>query len=128
MGLSFYDTFIKPLLKLRQRKKKEKNDELTKYITRATHKAMITWTKVEPNLRPEIIEQINKDLNGTEEINEQLWKKIVNQQAFIRLFKNNIPEEVKTKINKLKLPNILNLLSKSPLYIIKMKKISKIQQ
>ena len=64
------------------------------------------------------MEQINKDLNGTEEIDEQNWKKIVNEQAFIRLFKNNIPEEVKSKINKLKLPNILNLLSNAPLHII----------
>ena len=118
IGLSFYDTFIKPLLKLRQRYKNNKNEELTKYITKAIHKAMITWTKAEPNLRPEIIEQINKELNGTEEIDEQNWKKIVNEQAFIRLFKNNIPEEVKSKINKLKLPNILNLLSNAPLHII----------
>ena len=110
IGLSFYDTFIKPLLKLRQRYKNNKNEELTKYITKAIHKAMITWTKAEPNLRSEIIEQINKDLNGTEEIDEQNWKKIVNEQAFIRLFKNNIPQKVKTKINKLELPNILNLL------------------
>ena len=118
IGLSFYDTFIKPLLKLRQRYKNNKNEELTKNITKAIHKAMITWTKAEPNLRPEIIEQINKDLNGTEEIDEQNWKKIVNEQAFIRLFKNNILEEVKSKINKLKLQNILNLLSNAPLHII----------
>ena len=36
---------------------------------------------------------------------------MVNEETFIKLFKNNIPEEVKTKINKLKLPNKLNLLS-----------------
>ena len=106
------DTFIKPLLKLRQRYKNNKNEELMKFMTKAIHKAMITWIKTEPNLRPEIIEQINKDLNGSEEIDEQNWKKIVNEQAFIRLFKNNIPEEVKSKINKLKLPNILNLFIK----------------
>ena len=77
---------------------------------------MITWTKAEPNLRSEIIDQINKDLNRTEEIDEENWKKIVNEQAFIRLFKYNIPEEVKSKINKLKLPNILNLLTKCTSY------------
>ena len=36
-----------------------------------------------------------------------------------KTIQNSIPEEVKIKINKLKLPNILNLLSKSPLHIIK---------
>ena len=118
IGLSFYDTFIKPLLKLRQRYKNNNNKELTIYITKALHKAMIAWTKAEPNLRAEILEQINKELNQTEEIQEEIWKKIVNEQAFIRLFKNDIPEQVKTKINKLKLPNVLNLLSNAPIHII----------
>ena len=91
---------------------------LTIYITKALHKAMIVWTKAEPNLRAEILEQINKEINQTEEIQEEIWKKIVNEQTFIRLFKNDIPEEVKTKINKLKLPNVLNLLSNAPIHII----------
>ena len=40
------------------------------------------------------------------------------KQAFLSLFKNDIQEEVKLKINKLKLPNISNLLSNEHIHII----------
>ena len=110
IGISYYDTFIKPMLKLRHRYHQNKNDQLKQYITKALHKAMLTWIKTEPNLRPEIIEQINKEINSIEQIEEKDWKQLVSNQAFLRLFKNDIPEQVKSKINKLKLPNILNLL------------------
>ena len=112
IGISYCVTFIKPMLKLRQRYHQNKNDQLKQYITKALHKAMLTWIKTEPNLRPEIIEQINKEINSIEQIEEKDWKQLVNNQAFLRLFKNDIPEQVKSKINKLKLPNILNLFIK----------------
>ena len=74
--------------------------------------------KTDPNLRKEILEQINKELNGSEERKEEMWKMKVNEQAFLSLFKNDIQEEVKLKINKLKLPNRLNLLSNAHIHII----------
>ena len=45
-------------------------------------------------------------------------KRWVIKQAFLSLFKNDIQEEVKLKINKLKLPNRLNLLSNAHIHII----------
>ena len=34
--------------------------------------------KTDPNLRKEILEQINKELNGSEERKEEIWKKMGN--------------------------------------------------
>ena len=81
------------MLKLRQRYHQNKNDQLKQYITTALHKAMLTWIKTEPNLRQEIIEQINKERNSIEQIEEKDWKQLVKNQAFLRLFKNDIPEQ-----------------------------------
>ena len=39
---------------------------------------MITYIKADPNLRKEILEQINKELNGSEERKEEMWKKMGN--------------------------------------------------
>ena len=89
------------MLKLRKRYHQNKNEQLKQYITKALHKAMLTWIKTEPNLRQEIIEQINKEINSIEQIEEKDWKQLVNNQAFLRLFTNDIPEQVKSKINKL---------------------------
>ena len=40
---------------------------------------MITQIKAEPNLRKEILEQINKELNGSEERKEEMQKMKVNE-------------------------------------------------
>ena len=79
LGISFYDTFVKPLLKLRQRYKYSINTQFTEFITKAKYKTMITQIKAKPNLRKEILEQINKELNGSEERKEEMQKMKVNE-------------------------------------------------
>ena len=51
-------------------------------------------------------------------IETKKWNKDVQDQAFSRLFRNNIIPSVKEKIVDLKMPQIINLLSNAPTHII----------
>ena len=55
-----------------QRYKYNINTQFTEFITKAKYKTMITYIKADPNLRKEILEQINKELNGSEERKEEM--------------------------------------------------------
>ena len=105
IGLSFYDTFFKPLLKIREKYIQNNQDDIVNYIEQAFKKATITWKKFEPNLTSPIINNLLEVNNGNiKDLNT--WNKEIKEQAYIRLFKNQIIPEAKAKILKLKMPQI----------------------
>ena len=117
MGLSFYETFIKPLLKIKDKYIENNQTELVEYIHNALIKALAEWKNAEPNLNNTILTNIEQTING--EIPEtKKWNKDVQEQAFTRLFRNNIIPEIKEKISSLKMPQIINLLSNAPTHIL----------
>ena len=116
MGLSFYETFIKPLLKIKDKYIENNQIELVEYIHNALIKALAEWKNAEPNLNNTILTNIKQTING--EIPEtNKWNKDVQEQAFTRLFHNNIIPEIKEKISSLKMPQIINILSNAPTHI-----------
>ena len=117
IGISFYDIFFKPLLKIREKYLQNKQEEMAKYIEKALKKTAITWKNVEPNLTNTIINNI-VELNNGNIKDIDTWNKDIKEQAYIRLFKNQIIPEVKPKILKLKMPQIINLLSNAPTHIL----------
>ena len=87
------------------------------YIHNALIKALAEWKNAEPNLNNTILNNIEQTING--EIPEtKKWNKDVQDQAFTRLFRNNIIPEIKEKISSLKMPQIINLLSNAPTHIL----------
>ena len=117
MGLSFYETFIKPLLKIKDKYIENNQIELAEYIHNALIKALVEWKNAEPNLNNTILTNIEQTIYG--EIPEtKKWNKDVQEQAFTRLFRNNIIPEIKEKISSLKMPQIINLLSNAPTHIL----------
>ena len=115
--LSFYDTFFKPLLKIREKYIQNNQYDMVNYIEQALKKAAITWKNIEPNLTSQIINNLLEVNNGNiKDLNT--WDKEIKEQTHIRLFKNQIIPEAKTKILKLKMPQIINLLSKAPTHIL----------
>ena len=109
MGLSFYETFIKPLLKIKDKYIENNQIELVESLTE--------WKNAEPNLNNTILTNIEQTING--EIPEtNKWNKDVQKQAFTRLFHNNIIPEIKEKISSLKMPQIINILSNASTPII----------
>ena len=64
MGLSFLETFVKPLLKIKDKYIENKQDELTKHVITAINKALIEWKNSEPNLDNTILINIEQSLNG----------------------------------------------------------------
>ena len=92
MGLSFYETFIKQLLKIKDKYIENNQIELVEYIYNALIKALAEWKNAEPNLNNTILANIEQTTNG--EIPEtKKWNKDVQEQAFTRLFLNNIIRE-----------------------------------
>ena len=117
VGLSFYDTFFKPLLKTREKYIQNNQEEMVQYIEQTLKKATITWKNVEPNLTNPIINNLLEVNNGNiKDLNT--WDKDIKEQAYMRLFKNQIIPEVKPKILKLKMPQIINLISNAPTHIL----------
>ena len=64
MGLSFFETFVKPLLKIKDKYVENKQDELTKHVKTAINKTLIEWKNAEPNLDNTILIYIEQSLNG----------------------------------------------------------------
>ena len=50
MGLSFFETFVKHLPKIKDKYDENKQDELTKHVKTAINKTLIEWKNAEPNL------------------------------------------------------------------------------
>ena len=63
MRLSFFGTFAKPLLKIKDKYIENKQDELTKHVIIAINKAVIEWKNSEPNLDNTILINIEQSLN-----------------------------------------------------------------
>ena len=117
MGLSFFETFVKPLLKIKDKYIENKQDELTKYVINAINKTLIEWKNAEPNLDNTILINIEQSLNGQTPETKK-WIEDVHKQAIKRLFKNNIIPQINDKIKDLKLPQIINLMSNAPTHIL----------
>ena len=117
IGLSFYDIFIRPLLKVREKYIKNNQQNMANYILYALKKATITWKNVETNLTPEINQYI-LDVNNENIKDLKYWDRDIKEQSYIRLFKNQIHPNVKNKIYKLKMPQIINLISNAPIHIL----------
>ena len=117
MGLSFYETFVKPLLKIRDKYTENNQMELAEYIHNALVKVLTEWKNAEPNLNNNILNNIEQTIKG-EIPKTKKWNKDVQEQAFTRLFRNNIIPEIKEKISSLKMPQIINLLSNAPIHIL----------
>ena len=62
MGLSFFETFVKPLLKIKDKYVENKQDELTKHVKTAINKTLIEWKNAELNLDNTILINIEKAL------------------------------------------------------------------
>ena len=60
MGLSFFETFVKLLLKIKDKFIESKKDELIQYINDALNKTLIQWKNAEPNLDNAILTIQNK--------------------------------------------------------------------
>ena len=116
MGLSLYETFIKPLLKIKDKYIENNQTELVEYIHNALIKALVEWKNAEPNLNNTILTNIEQTVNGEIPETKKL-NKDAQDQAFTRLFRNNIIPEIK-KISSLKMPQIINLLSNAPTHIL----------
>ena len=59
LGLSFFETFVKPLFKIKDKYIENNQDELTKYAITAINNTLIEWKNAEPNLDNTIL--INKE-------------------------------------------------------------------
>ena len=90
---------------------------MANYILYALKKATITWKNVETNLTPEINKYI-LDVNNENIKDLKYWDRDIKEQSYIRLFKNQIHPNVKNKIYKLKMPQIINLFSNAPIHIL----------
>ena len=117
MGLSFYEIFIKPLLKIKDKYLENNQNELAEYILQSINKALIEWKNAEPNLNNDILINIENTINGHIPATKK-WNEDVQKQAFTRLFHNNIIPSIKEKIKDLKMPQIINLLSNAPTHIL----------
>ena len=117
MGLSFFETFVKPLLKIKDKYIENKKDELTQYINNALNKTLIEWKNAEPNLDNTILINIEQSLAGQTPETKK-WIVDVHKQAIKRLFRNNIIPQINDKIIDLKLPQIINLMSNAPTHIL----------
>ena len=49
MRLSFFETFVKPQLKIKDKYIENKQDELTKHVNTAINKTLREWKNAEPN-------------------------------------------------------------------------------
>ena len=116
MGLSFFETFVKLLLKIKDKFIESKKDELIQYINNAINKTLIQWKNAEPNLDNTILINIEQSLSG-QKIETKKWIADVHKQAIKRLFRNNIVPQISDKIIELKLPQIINLMSNAPTHI-----------
>ena len=93
----------------------------------ACKKNIITWNKVEENNTDEIKKLMNDYLEGNRFIPIEEWENTIYKEAIKRLFRNDkIPETIISK-EKLKVPNIINLISNAPKHIIEesLKKIKR---
>ena len=83
MGLSFYETFIKPLLKIKDKYIENNHIELVEYIYNTLIKVLAEWKNAEQNLNNTILTNIEQTING--EIPEtEKWNKDVQEQTFTR--------------------------------------------
>ena len=58
MGLSFYEIFEKPLLKIRDKYSENNQTDLVEYIQNALNKTLAEWKNVEQNLSNIILTNI----------------------------------------------------------------------
>ena len=72
MGLSFYETFIKPLLKIKDKYIENIQTELVEYIHNALIKALVEWKNAEPNLNNTILTNIEQTINGLNTRNKKM--------------------------------------------------------
>ena len=110
IGLSFFETFVKTLLKIKDKYIENKQDKLAKHEITAINKILIEWKNAEPNLDNTILINIEQSLNGQTPETKK-WIDDVHKQAIKRLFKNNIIPQINDKIKDLKLQQIINLIS-----------------
>ena len=88
-----------------------------KYLNEAIIKSLTEWKNAEPHLSNVILNNIEQTIKGIIPETKK-WNKDVQEQAFARLFRNNIIPSIKEKITGLKMPQVINLLSNAPTHII----------
>ena len=81
MGLSFYEIFVKPLLKIRDKYSENNQTDLVEYIQNAFNKTLVEWKNVEQNLSNIILTNIEQTMNG-QIIETKKWNKDVQDKAF----------------------------------------------
>ena len=123
MEISYYNIIVKPTLKLLNNISLRTNDNFQVntqivFIKKAIKNIFKTWLQAEPNLTTKMKEMIDdfiskNILHSLEEFNKAIYT-----EAAIRLFKNGNPPENVTKLAKLKLPRLIELLSNAPHHII----------
>ena len=119
LGISYFSIIVRPLLKIITKQKQNNiNDGYTDFLYESSKKAFIIWNKVEENNTDEIKKLIRDYIEGNRFISLEEWEAIIYKEAIRRLFRNDkIPESIINK-EKLKAPNLINLLSNALKHII----------
>ena len=113
---SFYDIMVRPLIKLGKKIEKTKSAQI-QYMTNALKNTLVVWKKCEPNLTTKLKATIDGIISG-KSLNLEELDDIVREEAAGRMFRNrDAPLSIK-KLIKLKLPNIITLLSNVPTHIL----------
>ena len=120
-NLGYYDVIIKPIVKLIRRIEEYNNEqEEIKYLNEALKELYKYWTIAEPNQTDIIKENIvkiieNNDYSGQNEID-----KLINTESFNRLYKgHSLNEEESKKLNLIKSPGLIVLISNEPTHEIR---------
>jgi hypothetical protein len=117
---------IKPILKLRDKlngvDQQSKDENQINFINEAIIKAMGEWIIAEPNLTQQVINLINIIMSTKNIPKERELTMIIKTEAIIRIFKDmgtNITKEgLNTIPQRLKHPQLINIISKAPTHII----------
>ena len=67
--MSFFDTFVKPIYKIKEKYKELNQNEITEYLDKALKKILIEWFKAEPNLSDNIKQLLNTIFYQKKELN-----------------------------------------------------------
>ena len=122
MEISYYNIIVKPTLKLLNNISLRTNNfqvnTQIEFIKKAIRNIFKTWLQVEPNLTTKMKEMIDDFISKNILHSQEEFNKAIYTEAAIRLFKNGNPPENVTKLAKLKLPRLIELLSNAPHHII----------
>ena len=132
MEISYYNIIVKPTLKLlnnislRTNNNFQENTQI-EFIKKAIRNIFKTWLQAEPNLTTKMKEMIEDFISKNILHSQEGFNKAIYLEAAIRLFKNGNPPENVTKLAKLKLPRLIELLSNAEQHVIEQMILSNIK-